>query len=116
MPFPIEQECDKTRKKQKSDLNSPTAACLRVVHTIKSSTKTTLNPQAMMFAMFPKEPSVLTSGMPHSGLMPTGADEELAERPELARVEGDSCCSCEGEGMSAMLLYRRVIALGRRRE
>ena len=49
-----------------------------------------LNTQAMMFAMLPKEP-LPTRGMPHSGLMPTGAVVGLGKVTFAVRGSLESC-------------------------
>ena len=41
-----------------------------------------LRPHAIMLAMLESEPSWPTSGMPHDGLTPTGAEEVGNESPE----------------------------------
>ena len=49
---------------------------------------------AMMLAMLAREPFWPTGGMPHSGLIPTGAVEGLAEGP-VRTAESLLCCNCE---------------------
>lgn len=44
-----------------------------------------------MLATLEMEPSWPTRGMPHDGLIPTGADEEGLERP--VSVSGEERCS-----------------------
>ena len=58
-----------------------------------------LRPDAMIWAMLASEPSLPTRGMPQSGLMPTGAEDESAETP----VSTDESCvwSC---GMASLVL------------
>lgn len=52
-----------------------------------------LNAHRMMFAMFPRESEVVnelvwpTRGMPHSGLIPTGAVTGSEERPLKVELE-----------------------------
>jgi len=55
------------------------------------STKEKLTLQSTMLGMFPMDPSYPERGMPHTGLMPTGADAELAETP--VRSVGAARCS-----------------------
>ena len=47
-----------------------------------------------MFAMFPRDPSVLTFGMPHCGLTPTGAEAAFEDKP--VRAEGSLWSSLWG--------------------
>ena len=82
-------------------MNAPTAALLRVVQKMRRRTKMMLRPDAMIWAMLASEPSLPTRGMPQSGLMPTGAEDESAETP----VSTDESCvwSC---GMASLVLSR----------
>ena len=58
-----------------------------------------LRAQVMMFAMFPKLPSLPTLRMPQVGLTPTGADFGLAEVPlKNEVVELDAFWSCDNNG------------------
>ena len=45
------------------------------------TTKEKLTLQSTMLGMFPMDPSYPERGIPHTGLMPTGADAALAETP-----------------------------------
>ena len=88
-----------TIQKKKKNHNSPTAAFLRLVQAIKTTTKKMLNPHATIFAMLPnKSPDgppnstvdVPTRGMPQAGLTPKGALEASVERP--VRIDGSGFC------------------------
>lgn len=57
----------------------PTAAFRLSQRNTRKPTKNTLTPHATMLAMLANEPSWPSSGMPHDGLTPTGADEVNAE-------------------------------------
>ena len=73
--------------------NSPTAAFLLLVQKINATTKKMLSAQRMMFAIFPRLVEVVnelvnpTRGMPHSGLMPMGAETGSDERFERVEFE-----------------------------
>jgi len=59
-----------------------------------------LRPQATMLAMFPSEPSTPALRIPHSGLIPTGAEVALAERPVSDCRECFSSCGTRRVGVS----------------
>lgn len=75
------------------EFNSPTAAVLLLVFKINQMTKPMLRPQTMMLAIFANDPSAPANAIPHSGLMPTGAEEGFAETP--VRIEGAFRRACE---------------------
>ena len=69
------------------EADAPTAAWRRLQATIRKVTNSTLTPQAAILATFPTEPSCPNRGIPHVGLIPTGAEAEGVER--FVRVPGD---------------------------
>jgi len=66
---------------RKMKRKTPTASLLRVVMIMRVATTLVLRPQAITLAMFPSEPSTPALRIPHSGLIPTGAEVGLVERP-----------------------------------
>jgi len=67
--------------------NAPTAAWRRLQATMRKVTNSTLTPQATILATFPTELSYPNLGIPHVGLIPTGAEAEGIER--FVRLEGE---------------------------
>lgn len=59
----------------------PTAAFRPLQRTIRKRRTKILKEQARILAMLPIELSKPTRGIPHFGLIPTGADVVLAEAP-----------------------------------
>lgn len=61
-------------------VNIPTAAFRLLQWCTRKITKNMLTPHAAMLATLEIDPSVFIRGMPHDGLIPTGADEVGIER------------------------------------
>ena len=75
------------RTNSRKVMDSPTAALLRVVKVTRPTKTSTLNPQAMMLAMFPRDPWDPTLRVPHCGFTPTGADAGFADKPIRVLLE-----------------------------
>lgn len=88
---PSEVISNNDNKGKKLNANVPTAAFRLKQRNARKPTTSRLTPHAAMLAALETEPFWPTSGMPHDGLTPTGADEEGTESPWS--VSGERFCS-----------------------